>query len=163
LLPFIPVTLDLYRTVRRHLHFTLQCLVGFADKAGQCWPSCRKLAAVAGLSKSTMSRHLAELERDGVLTRQRRPGGVYAYSIASRFLPATREVSHPRDRGVPPARTEEKLMKKTSDSHGVLDDRQQWEPRLRSWHRSGGRFWNAFWGPRPSEPGCWVPKALLTG
>src|SRR5215216_1341650 len=54
LLAYIPVRFDLYRTVRRHLHFTLQCLVGFADKAGQCWPSCRKLAAVAGLSKSTM-------------------------------------------------------------------------------------------------------------
>src|SRR5215217_8009743 len=62
LLAYIPVCFDLYRTVRRHLHFTLQCLVGFADKAGQCWPSCRKLAAVAGLSKSTMSRHLAQLE-----------------------------------------------------------------------------------------------------
>src|SRR5215204_5112359 len=41
LLSFIPVTLDLYRTVRRHLHWTLQNLVAFADHTGRCFPSVR--------------------------------------------------------------------------------------------------------------------------
>ena len=31
MLAFVPVTLDLYRTVKRHLHWTLQNLVAFAD------------------------------------------------------------------------------------------------------------------------------------
>ena len=101
LLSFIPVTLDLYRTVRRHLHWTLQNLVAYADRSGKCWPSVRTLAAATGQPRSTVSRHLAQLAKEGVIARQRRPGGVYRYIIAARFLPAARGVSHRRDRGVP--------------------------------------------------------------
>src|SRR3954466_9320642 len=107
MLAFVPVTLDLYRTVRRHLHWTLQNLVAFADRTGRCFPSVRTIAAAAGTPRSTVSRHLAQLAEAGVIARQRRPGGVYAYTIASRFLPAARGVSHSRDRGVPVAGTEE--------------------------------------------------------
>ena len=113
MLSFIPVTLDLYRTVRRHLHWTLQNLVAFADRTGKCFPSVRTLAAATGQPRSTVSRHLAQLAKEGVIARQRRPGGVYAYTIAGRFLPAARGVSHSRDQGVPPARTEEQKGKKT--------------------------------------------------
>src|SRR5690349_7473694 len=109
MLAFVPVVFDAYRTVRPALRWTLQNLVAFANRTGRCFPSVRKLSAVAGLSKSTMSRHLAALERDGVLTRQRRSGGVYAYQIAARFLPAAR-VSHKRDRTVPLVRTEENAI-----------------------------------------------------
>ena len=162
MLAFVPVRFDLYRTVRRHLHWTLQCLVGFADRTGRCFPSVRTLAKATGTPRSTVSRHLAQLTEDGVIMRQRRPGGVYAYTIVSRFLPASRGVSHQRDQGVPPARTEEQTSKKTGDSPDNWPNAEQrWEARLRSWHRSGGRFWNAFWGPKPSEPGCWAPKELL--
>src|SRR6476659_4385575 len=63
LLPFIPVTLDLYRTVRRHLHWTLQNLIAFADRAGRCFPSVRTLASATGTPRSTVSRHLAQLGR----------------------------------------------------------------------------------------------------
>ena len=96
LLSFVPVTLDLYRTVRRHLHWTLQNLVAFADRTGNCFPSVRTLAAATGQPRSTVSRHLAQLAEAGVIARQRRPGGVYAYVIAAASCrPA---------RGVPPAR-----------------------------------------------------------
>jgi hypothetical protein len=61
LLSFIPVTLDLYRPVRRHLHWTLQNLVAFADRTGRCFPSVRTLAAATGQPRSTVSRHLAQL------------------------------------------------------------------------------------------------------
>src|SRR3954466_15829960 len=97
MLAFVPVTLDLYRTVRRHLHWTLQNLVAFADRAGHCFPSIRTLASATGTPRSTVSRHLAQLAEEGVIARQRRPGGCYAYTIASRFLPANRGVSHQRD------------------------------------------------------------------
>src|SRR3954447_5896021 len=78
----------------------MQCLVSFADRAGRCFPSVRKLAAFAGLSKSAMSRHLRDLVECGVITRKRRPGGVYEYEIDTRFLPRA-PVSHSRARGVP--------------------------------------------------------------
>ena len=101
MLAFVPVTLDLYRTVRRHLHWTLQNLVAFADRTGTCFPSVRTLAAATGQPRSTVSRHLAQLAEEGVIARQRRPGGVYAYIIASRFLPAARGVSHRARTGCP--------------------------------------------------------------
>jgi DNA-binding transcriptional MocR family regulator len=161
LLAFVPVTLDLYRTVRRHLHWTLQNLVAFADRAGRCFPSVRTLAACTGQPRSTVSRHLAQLAQEGVVTRQRRAGGCYAYTIAKAFLPAARGVSHHRERGVPPPRTEEQRSKKTERFAGILDDHGQWRARLSAWRSSGGRFWPTFAGPRPGEPGCFVPAALL--
>ena len=171
MLAFVPVTLDLYRTVRRHLHWTLQNLVSFADRSGKCWPSVRTLAKATGTPRSTVSRHLAQLAQEGVITRQRRPGGVYAYVIEKAFLPAMRGVSHGREKPVPPVRTEEQLGKKTGArgarfvkrevSFGEMpDDRAKWQARLRSWQQS--RFWLPLWGPKPSEPGCFIPASLMT-
>ena len=170
MLSFIPVTLDLYRTVRRHLHWTLQNLVAFADRTGRCFPSVRTLAGATGTPRSTVSRHLAQLAKEGVITRQRRPGGVYAYVIAARFLPAARGVSHQREKGVPPAGTEEQAGKKTGYAQAQFakrevsfgempDDRAKWEARLRSWGQS--RFWLPLWGPKPIEPGCFAPASLM--
>ncbi len=170
MLDYVPVRFDLYRPLRPALRWTLQCLVSFADRTGRCFPSVRKLATVTGISKSSVSRHLATLAREGIVMRQRRPGGCYAYTIAARFLPAARQVSHKRDQGVPPVRTEEKSGKKTGYararfakrdvSYGEIpDERAKWEPRLRSWRES--RFWLALWGPKPSEPGCFAPADLL--
>jgi DNA-binding transcriptional ArsR family regulator len=155
MLAYIPVRFDVYLTVQRHLRWTLQNLVAFADHAGRCFPSVRKLAAVTGSSKSAVSRHLKALERDGALTRHRRPGGVFTYQIASRFLPSAR-VSHRRDRAVPRLRTEENVMKNRSDS-ALPDQRAQWQARMRSWKQS--RFWLPQWGPRPGEAGCFAPGA----
>jgi DNA-binding transcriptional ArsR family regulator len=169
LLSFVPVTLDLYRTLRRHLHFTLQNLVAFADRTGRCFPSVRTLAAATGQPRSTVSRHLAQLAKDGIIARQRRPGGVYAYVIAGRFLPAVRGVSHRREKGVPLAGTEEQAGKKAGYARArfakpgvsfgeVPDERSKWEARLRGWRKS--RFWLPSFGPRPTEPGCFAPPDL---
>jgi DNA-binding transcriptional MocR family regulator len=172
LLPFVPVTLDLYRTVRRHLHWTLQNLIAFADRTGKCWPSVRTLAKATGTPRSTVSRHLAQLAQEGVIARRRRPGGVYSYVIEARFLPARRGVSHRRERGVPPARSEEQAGKKTGYARArerfakrevnygeMADERAKWEARLRGWRKS--RFWLPLWGPKPGEAGCFAPAALL--
>ena len=173
MLSFVPVTLDLYRTVRRHLHWTLQNLVAFADRTGRCFPSVCTLAAATGQPRSTVSRHLAQLAEEGVIARQRRPGGVYAYVIAARFLPAARGVSHRREKGVPPARTEENPDKKIRYAQArfaafpsresklgeLSDERAKWEPRLRSWRQS--RFWLPLWGPKPDEVGCFAPASLM--
>src|SRR5215213_2216329 len=78
----------------------MACLVSYADHAGRCWPSVRRFAVHAGISKSAAQRDLAELEAEGHLSRKRRPGGVYVYKIARRFLPqwAAEQVSQHRDR-----------------------------------------------------------------
>lgn len=160
MLAYVPVVFEFYRPLKTHLRWTLQCLVGFADTAGRCFPSVRKLAEVTELSKSTVARHLAELVKIGAISRRRRPGGVYAYQIEARFLPAAR-VSHkrraavpPARAAVPPARTEENPSKNRSDSASP-DYGSQWQIRLRGWQTS--RFWLSQWGPKPGEKGCIAP------
>jgi hypothetical protein len=49
------------------------------------------------MARSMMSRHLAQSVEAGVITRQRRPGGVYACAVDSHFLPASCGVSHRRE------------------------------------------------------------------
>ncbi len=170
MLAFVPVAFELYRPLRPHLRWTLQCLVSFADRAGKCWPSVRKLAEQAGISKSAAARHLAELSRIGIVSRERRPGSVYVYQIDRRFLPRApvshqREIAVPRKAGQetePPKQTKGSLVRfaKSEITGGELPaDAAKWEARLRSWHRS--RFWLPFWGPKPNEGGCFAPTALL--
>lgn len=152
MLEYVPVRFDLYRPLKPHLRWTLQCLVAFADRAGKCWPSVRKLAEVAGIGKSTVSRHLAALERAGNIRRTRKPGGVYVYAIDARFLPARAKVSHQRAAAVPPAAAKEKPIKNKCDSHSYLEP---WPQRMRAW--VDRRWWLPQWGPRPDEPGCFAP------
>src|ERR1044072_1102781 len=100
MLAFVPVTFDVYRPLKPRLRWAMACLVSFAGHDGRCWPSVRKLAAFAGLSKSAVSRHLRDLVECGAITRKRRPGGVYDYEIDSRFLPRA-PVSHSWAESVP--------------------------------------------------------------
>src|SRR3954447_19879115 len=107
MLAFVPVIFDVYRPLKPRLRWAMQCLVSFADPAGRCFPSIRTLALHAGISKSAAGRDLAELVDAGLVTRKRRPGGVYVYRIDRRFLPrwAPRKLSQARDgnRGTAPA------------------------------------------------------------
>jgi DNA-binding transcriptional ArsR family regulator len=154
MLTYVPVPFAVYKPLKPHLRWTLQNLVGFADTEGRCWPSVRTLAEVTGISKSTVSRHLIELEKAGALTRERRPGGVYRYRIDARFLPATR-VSHARAAAVPLARREEQPTKNRSDSALPVSE-VPWKQRLDGWERS--QFWLVQWGPKPNEAGCLAPR-----
>jgi DNA-binding transcriptional regulator YhcF (GntR family) len=132
MLVFVPVTFDLYRPLKPRLRWAMQCLVSFADHAGRCFPSVRTFALHAGISKSAAQRDLADLVTAELVTRKRRPGGVYIYRIDPRFLPrmAPRKLSQPRDRksqavadqqsggptrGVPGGGTEEKPPKNNQD------------------------------------------------
>lgn len=169
MLNYIPKFFDTYRTVKRNLHAVLEHLVAHADRDGRCWPSARRLAGLIGdISKSTVARHLNQLVRDGHVTRRRekRPGGGwrFVYTVAAQFLPAQRS-----RHGVPKQRravsqnppTEENPLKNKEKFTGFSEDHDQWIRRLRTWEHSGGKFWNAFWGPKPNEEGCWVPQHLL--
>jgi DNA-binding transcriptional MocR family regulator len=189
MLAYVPVTFDIYRPLKLRLRWSMQCLVSFADHAGRCFPSIRTFAQHAGISKSAAGRDLAELAAAGLITRKRRPGGVYVYRIKQRFLPKwpKRKVSQDRDGqtsaasaqqsdcrtgGVPARRTEEKPDKK---NQGWARGRARFSKPSRidaelpddtvKWEarlRSWRKshFWLPFWGPKPSEPDCWAPKGL---
>src|SRR4051812_32004555 len=173
MLAFVPVAFDVYRPLKPRLRWAMQCLVSFADRTGRCFPSVRKLAAFAGLSKSAASRHLRDLVEAGVVNRKRRPGRGYEYEIDAHFLPRA-PVSHPRVESVPQqAGQETDRLKQTREARKrarfakprlsfgeIPDDRVKWEARLRSWRKSG--FWLAAWGERPGSPACLVPPALLS-
>src|SRR4051794_25981483 len=97
MLAFVPVTLDFYRSVRRHLHWTLQNLVAFADRTGRCFPSVRTLAAATGQPRSTVSRHLAQIGQGGHHHTPAAPGWRLRLRDRGPLPPGT-------TRGVPPAR-----------------------------------------------------------
>jgi DNA-binding transcriptional MocR family regulator len=186
MLPFVPVTFDVYRPLKPRLRWAMACLVSFADRAGRCFPSVRTLAQHAGISKSAAGRNLAELEAEGHLTRTCRLGGVYVYRIDRRFLPrwAPRKLSQTRDgkpvsapaqvsgrppRGVPAPGTEEKPDKNNQGwartrarfanrgvSFGEISDDRAKWETRLRSWRKSG-FWLPLWGPKPGEPGCFAP------
>jgi hypothetical protein len=64
MLAFVPVAFDVYRPLKPRLRWAMQCLLSFADCAGRCFPSVRKLAAFAGLSKSAVAPPFAWLRQE---------------------------------------------------------------------------------------------------
>ncbi len=153
MLAYVPVIFDAYRLLRPRLWPVMQVLVAHADRAGRCWPSVRRIADLTGVPRSTVSRYLAALERAGHLSRTRRPGSVFVYQIAARWLPAA--VSQ-RNRSSVPAHPP-----KNDPAKKILagQDDSRWEARLRGWQRR--KMWLPFWGPKPTEPGCFAPAVLI--
>ena len=176
MLAFVPVAFDLYRPLKPRLRWAMQCLVSFADGTGRCFPSIRKFARHAGISKSAAGRDLAELAGAGTSPAS-------AVLVASTSTGSTRNscrngrnVRCPRLRtgqmvvasstvasmagSVPTQGTKENPDKKNQGwtrkrarftkpglSYGELsDETAKWRLRLRSWHQS--RFWLPLWGPR---------------
>jgi DNA-binding transcriptional ArsR family regulator len=192
MLAFVPVTFTVYRPLKPRLRWAMQCLVSYADHAGRCFPSLRTFAVHAGISKSAAGRDLAGLAEAGLVTRKRRPGGVYVYRIGKRFLPdwPKKLLSQARDRkreaqrarqaerasgGVPEAGTEEKPDKK---NQGYARARERFADRRVSFgglpdqaDRWQARvrgwckrgFWLAEWGAKPGEVGCLAPAEALQG
>lgn len=154
MLAYVPVVFENYRLLPPRLWPVMQALVAHADRAGRCWPSVRRIADLTGVPKSSVSRYLTALAAAGHLSRTRKPGGVYVYTIAARWLPGV--VSQGRRAGVPPSATEEKTPKKISAPRISHEDSAQWGARLRAWETR--HYWNPFWGPRPGEAGCWAPQ-----
>ena len=115
MLAFVPVAFDLYRPLKPgsagRCNASSASPIAPADASRPYGSSPR----YAGLSKSAVSRrYLAALVEAGVVTRQRRPGGVYDYQIARRFLPPLRpRVPLAERRGVPQeAGTKEQFHRK---------------------------------------------------
>jgi hypothetical protein len=179
MLAYVPVTFDVYRPLKPRHRWAMQCLVSFADHSGRCFPSIRAFAAQAGISKSVAQRDLAACAAAGYFTRERRPGGVYVYQIAERFLPrwpVSQKRSSATQGGVPPRgsrsvpvsghkekpleeKEEKRFAKSGMNCIELPDYDSRWPLRLQNWQKSG--FWLLEWGPKPTEPGCYAPPALL--
>ncbi|RLP72306.1 helix-turn-helix domain-containing protein [Mycetocola tolaasinivorans] len=64
--------------------FVLVALADFADEAGSCYPGQERLAAMTGLSESTVRRSIRDLESEGLLaTKPRFEGG---HRLSNRYL-----------------------------------------------------------------------------
>ena len=107
-------------------------------EAGRCFPSVRLLSNVTGTPRSTVAYHLAQLAQLGIVARQRRPGGVYAYTIAARFLPGPCPTG-PKTYPTGPHRRKVQLRKQDRTRFGFTQRSttacralSEWEPRLRA-------------------------------
>ena len=164
----VAIPFEAYAALPRSEHrWLLTCLARYVDRTGRCFPSLRQLAADARTSLASVSRYMAAMERLGVFQRQRRPGGRYTYVLAEAYRPRWPGRVSASERGVSQAATQEANPTKQFEKRfarlriadgGLPDDSAKWESRIHAWHRS--RFWLPFWGPKPSEPGCFVPPAL---
>lgn len=60
---------------------------------------------------------------------------------------AERNANKPKPRGV------------QTNGPNILTPEAPWEQRIRN-YKPGG-FWSSMWGPRPGEPGCFVPRDII--
>jgi len=61
-------------------------LADIADDEGRCWPSVRYLAKKCSMDERSAQRHLRELEKDGLIERQDRPGRSRVYWLRGDIL-----------------------------------------------------------------------------
>jgi hypothetical protein len=141
----------------------LTCFSRYVDRAGKAFPSLRQLGRDARMSLASVSRYMKALHELGVFQRQRKLGGRYVYQLAEAYRPRWPGRVPAEKPGVSQAGTQEAKPTKHIEKRfaELMDDSAQWRARLTAWRSSGGRFWPPFAGPRPDEPGCWAPLALL--
>jgi DNA-binding transcriptional MocR family regulator len=170
LFAIVAVPFDAYAALPRSEHrWLLTCFSRYVDRAGKAFPSLRQLARDARMSLASVSRYMTVMERLGCFTRERKPGGRYLYQLAEAYRP--RWPGRPKPAvpapqpSVPQTETQqakpEKNLREKGRFAGSPDDSAQWRARLTAWRNSGGRFWPSFAGPRPDEPGCFAPPALV--
>ena len=158
----------------------LTCLARYANRAGEAWPTMRALAKDAAMSLASVSRHLKAMAEEGVFQRERLPGGGrYRYTLAEPYRlrwPRERERVPQVQNRVPQAGTRDEARPEKHErgalartrfaksgivEGGLPDPADRWQARVRSWIKSGGKFWLAEWGPCPNERGCLAPPAVL--
>ena len=84
----IAVPFDAFQALPRAEHRWLAtCLARYADRAGECWPTMRQLAADARMSLSTVCRRLGEMADLAVFHRERKGVGRYRYTLAEAYRP----------------------------------------------------------------------------
>src|SRR4051812_29779952 len=181
----VAVPFDAYAALPSPQHrWILTCLARYADRDGKCWPTLRQLAADARISLSTVCRRLIEMAVLGVFQRERKGIGRYVYQLAEAYRPRwpgrqkteAKPSGSPSQHRVSQAETPEqanpekqkegaraRLGRSGTVDGGLPDMAPQWRKRIESWARSRGRFRLPSWGPKPDEPGCFAPIAVLQG
>jgi len=61
-------------------------LADIADDEGRCWPSVRHIARKCSMDERSVQRHLRDLEREGLIERQDRPGRSRIYWLRGDIL-----------------------------------------------------------------------------
>jgi len=175
LFQIVAVPFDAFQALPRPEHRWLAtCLARYANRAGACWPTMRQLATDARMSLSTVCRRLGEMADLNVFQRTRKGVGRYVYQLAEAYRPRwpgrvsgleqgvsqgeTPEQVEP-DKQTRGARARQRFAKREVSFGELADDRAKWQARLRSWRQS--RFWLPLWGPKPDQPGCFVPAEVL--
>ena len=122
------------------------------------------------MSLASVSRHLKAMAEEGVFQRERLPGGGrYRYTLAEPYrlrwprererVPqvqnrvsqaGTRDEARPEkhERGAPARARFAEIRNSAGD---LPDQSDRWQARVRSWIKSGGKFWLPLWGPSPNE------------
>jgi hypothetical protein len=169
LFSIVAIPFDAFQTLPSPQHrWLLTCFTRYVDRAGKAFPTLRQLARDARMSLASVSRYMTAMEQLGVFQRQRKPGGRYLYTLSEAYRPRwpgrpKPTVSAPQA-GVPQAARRQAKPEKHLEREQFADSTDSgvpWAQRIGSWQRSGGRFWHALWGPKPNEPGCFAPSALL--
>lgn len=166
-MPFatVAVPFDAYRDLPTPQHrWVLLCLARYADREGRCWPSMRQLAVDSRMSLATVCRYLKSMAEIGVFHRTRQGVGRYRYRLAEAYVPRWPGRVSRAEPGVPRGGTKQATHPKHYNYKKITEDTchdesSRWEARLRAWAKS--RFWLPFWGPKPTELGCFAPSTLL--
>lgn len=85
MLATVYIDLALYRHLKPRLHAVMALLVADADKDGHVRLDAHKLAEIGRMSLATVHRHVGELVKTGVITRETTPEGVI-YQVDRRFM-----------------------------------------------------------------------------
>jgi DNA-binding transcriptional MocR family regulator len=162
----VAVPFDSFQALPSAQHrWLLTCFSRYVDRAGKAFPSLRQLARDARMSLASVSRYMTTLADLGVFQRERKPGGRYQYTLAEAYRP--RWPGRPKPTvpapqgGVSQAARQQAKPAKQIEKERFAGSPIEWEDRLRFWQKFHGLHWNPTWGPRPDEPGCFVPTALL--
>jgi hypothetical protein len=154
----------------------------YVNRAGECWPTLRQLAADVRKSEATVCRVMQRLAGQyGAFTERKRAGnGRYHYRIAARFLPrwpgkrqpearlaAVQDgLAHAASQEANPIKQDSKARERaryawqSGKQEGLPPDpADQWRMRIRSWLES--RFWLPAWGDTPDRPGCMAPARII--
>ena len=148
-------TAEIARMKSTHVHVLIG-LLSFADRAGKCWPSLRRIAEAVGMSLARVQRAIAEMEVAGHLTRRRRFGSSTVYRVARRLLPVFHKRNTDSAEPQPHPRTAEPAASPAGGTEGVA--RKEGQIKSKEGEVSVRRSAPPLAGPNPHARKRWLDK-----